>query len=230
MKCHSSRTDPFRGICRPLCLLWVSGILSMLLWTSLTMAGEIQTAVKKGDLKMVQALLKENPNLVYSKDTNGCTPLCLAISAGKRKVAEFLLAKGSNVNAQDKSGNTPLILAAYDGAKDLVELLLANEANINATNNGGLTALHFAVYTHHINVVELLLAKDANVNAKDSITGATPLHYAALDDYVDEAKLLLANHADIDAKNSKGETPLKLAVSFDNKGMAEFLRGHGGHE
>lgn len=68
-------------------------------------------AAQNGDLRMVKALIKRNPNLVFSKDDRGATPLFWAAFYGHLDVVEFLLANGADVNARDDHGETPLTTA-----------------------------------------------------------------------------------------------------------------------
>jgi ankyrin repeat protein len=181
-------------------------ILAVLICTRLAFCGEIHDATKSGDLEKVKALLKANPDLVNSKDSNGETPLHIAAAKGYKDVAELLLANKADVNAKDSTDETPLHDAATDGHKEVVKLLLANRADVNAKDNDGLTPLHEAAsqpqkgVLEYKDVVELLLANKADVNAKDN-DGLTPLHYAK------------------DAEEITGR-----------KDMTELLRKHGGHE
>ena len=62
-----------------------------------------------GDLAKAKALLKDNPELVFSRATTGATRLHWA----------------------DEIGMTPLHVAAQNGSKDVAELLLANKADVN---------------------------------------------------------------------------------------------------
>jgi ankyrin repeat protein len=204
--------------------------LVALVWNCLAFCGEIHDAAAAGDLEKVKALLKENPDLVSSKDDKaGETALHFAAVKGNKEVAEFLLTKRAEVDAKEIDGETPLHLAAEMGHRDVVELLLTNKANINATNRDGYTPLHAAALAGHKDVVELLLAKKAKVNAKNS-NGNTPLHLAAFNGFTDVAELLVANKADINAKNNNGQTPLDEAGRTRQTNVIEWLRQHGGHE
>ena len=192
---------------------------------------EIHNATARNDLEKVQALLKTSPDLVNSKDTNGCTPLHIAVQFDCKDMAELLLAHGANVDVRDDGGKTPLFFTVNGGFTDtkIMELLLANKANINATNNVGRTALYCATAICPKEIVEFLLVHKADVNAKNN-NGDTALHSAAFRGHLDMAELLLTNKADINAKNDDGATPLRLAEGSAHKDVADVLRQHGGTE
>src|SRR5207249_1437675 len=84
---------------------------------------EIFDAAKSGDLAKAQALLKDNPDLVSSKDKDSAfTPLHWAAFKGQKDVAALLLANKADINAKDNDGYTPLNKAASKEQKDVVEL------------------------------------------------------------------------------------------------------------
>jgi hypothetical protein len=101
-------------------------------------------AVRDGDLATVQALIKDNPDLVFHQDGSGKTPLHWAATHGQKDVAEWLVANKAEVNASDKDGWTPLHWAAVRGLRDVVELLIANKADANAKTKNVRTALSLA--------------------------------------------------------------------------------------
>jgi ankyrin repeat protein len=113
----------------------VTVTLVALTWSSLAFCGEIHDAVAAGNLEKVKLLLKDNPDLIFSKNTNGSAPLHVAAGSGHKDVAEFLLANKADVSAANNFGDTPLHVAAAKGHRDVAELLLASGANVNATNN-----------------------------------------------------------------------------------------------
>jgi len=138
-------------------------------------------SVSEGDLEKVKALLKDYPELVFSQDSDGQTPLHLAAWNDQRELVELLLVGKAEVNAKDKFGQTPLHLATDMGHKDVAKLLLASQAEVNAKDNDGRTPLHMPAAKGYQEVAELLLASNVEVNAKDKF-GQTPLHYAASND------------------------------------------------
>ena len=176
-------------------------------------------AAWEGNLKKVETLLKDNPNLVFSKDTNGWTPLHVAAREGYLDVAKLLLANKADVNAKINNGVTPLYLAAQKGYKDVAELLLANGADVNASANGA-TSLFAAAGNGNKEIVELLLANKADVNIKD-YDNSTPLNMAVSGGYLEIVKLLLANKADVNAKGLGGLTSLHDAVLYGPEGGDE---------
>ena len=204
----------------------------------------------------VKWLLKDRPNLVFSKSNRGWTPLYWAVVSGHRDVAEFLLADQADVNARDDNTWPLLHTAAYLGDEETTELLLTHGAVVDATNNRGTATL----FSAKSNVVELLLAHGANVNVITSwaahhctrrrlgaikrrrsrcwptepmstpgtiyFFGDTPLLSAA-QGCKDVTGLLLAHGADINARQFDGTQPVDLAAMMGYESEAEFLLAHG---
>jgi ankyrin repeat protein len=168
-------------------------LVCTLSWCSLGLCSEINQAALKGDLEAVKTLLKANPNLVFSKDTNyfGYTPLHAAAEKGHKEVAELLLTNKADVHAKCDNGWTPLHAAAYHGHEDVVVLLVANKADVNAKDYDGYTPLHMAAMGHK-DIAAYLLTHKADVNAK-GIKGDTPLHLAVLTKHNDVIELLRQN-------------------------------------
>ena len=221
-------------------------------WSSLAFCGEIHDAAKNGDLGRVKALVKESPDLVFSRDDDGWTALHYAALNGKKDVVELLLANKADVNAKAGNGATPLDIAAGHGHKGVTELLrrhggqeyFSSELHEAAQNgdlekvkallkdnpdlvfskdSAGATPLHLAAINGRTDGAKLLLADHADVNAKDNQLGYTPLHCAAFFGHKDVAELLLASHADVNAKDNKGSTPLHLAAGRGHRDVVELL-------
>ena len=180
------------------------------------------TRPRAGDLEKVKALLKDNPDLVFSKDTNGWTPLHMAAYEGHKDVAELLLANKAEVNAKDNSGVTPLHLAAGNRPQGRGGIPAGQQSRGQRQGQHRQDAFALGGVGGHKSVAELLLANKAEVNAKDD-NGKTPLHWAASAGSKDVAELLLANKAEVNAKENHGRTPLHLAAAEGHKDMAELL-------
>jgi ankyrin repeat protein len=223
----------FGRLCRSSIPRLATITLVALAWGSLAFCDEIHDAARDGDLAKVQALLEHHPDLVFSKDNDGRTPLHAAAMTGHKDVAELLLAKGADVNARDNHGGTPLHAAAMTGHKDVVELLLAKGANINARRNDGMTSLHLAVAGGHNALVELLVAHGADVNAGAAAINWGREHFmdgemAIRHGDVTNAGALLKQHPElIYTKNQYGWTLLHIAARTGRVDMAKLLLDNG---
>jgi hypothetical protein len=180
-------------------------------------------SAKKEDLEGTKKLLKDNPDIVFSKGWMGTTLLHEAASDGHADVARFLLANNAVINCKDNNGLTPLERAASNGHKEVAELLLANNAEVNVKDNTGGTPLASAALFGHKDVVNLLLNNGADVNAKENMQGSTPLFAAAHGGHTDVVELLLARGADVNAKDMDGRTPLHSAASQGHPEVVELL-------
>jgi len=110
---------------------------------------EIHNAARAGDFAKTKKLLKENPNLVASKDNENWNAFALGGGVWAQKVSGLLLAYKANINAKDDIGLTPLHRAAIYDHKILVKLLLANKAEVNDRADNGFTPLHYAAINGH---------------------------------------------------------------------------------
>jgi len=184
-------------------------------WSGLAFAGPIYDAVESGNTEEVKALLKDNPDLVFSKQVgagSGWTPLCIAASRNRIEIAEILLANKADVNAKTDDGYTPLHAAAQHGYVEMVQLLLNHKADVNATDVYGSSPLHKTAWCcSKRDVADLLLANKADVNAK-AVNGTTPLHVAAWMGHKEIVESLIAHNADVNARGEHGTTPLHLTA------------------
>jgi ankyrin repeat protein len=195
-------------------------ILSVLIWIAprQLFASEIHDAARNGDLAKVQALLKENPALVFSKDDRGATPLHYAAAHGYKEVVELLLANNADVNAKTELGYTALYWAADAGHLDTVRALIRAGADVNAknVNDGGsiqgipfkahrVTALMQASADDQLDVVRELIGAKAEVNSTDA-EGETALIWASQSGHADVVQLLLESGADANVMGGRGYT------------------------
>lgn len=217
-----------RSLTRSLILHVVPALVSL---TCPAFGGEIHDAATSGNVEKVKALLKSNPDLVSSKDSNGAVPLHWAALNGHKEVAEVLLANNAAVDARESNGQTPLHLAVFNHHTDIAQLLLASKADVNAKSNNGTTALSLATRKGYRDVVVVLLASKADVNAGAPLVTALQQYSladpAVKDNYKALVELLLANGADVNAKDSEGHTPLywaQLTASDWSQGLPLPLR------
>lgn len=152
-------------------------------------------------------------------------PMDVAIVQNKKKIIEFLIARGADVNVKSKGGITPLHKA---GSKEIAELLIKYGANINAQTNGNDgSPLYYAVGFDK-EVVEVLIAHGADVNYKNQ-SGNTPLHLAVSSNQKEIVELLINHGAEMGVKDRNGETPLDMAVRNNRGELVTLLLAKGEH-
>jgi ankyrin repeat protein len=132
-------------------------VLITLAWSIPAFCGEIEKAIKKGDVEQVKALIEANPSLISKKfGLLGDMPLAIAAMDCQKDVAKLLLDHNAEVDAKDHLGFTPLHQAASFGCKDVAQLLLVHGANVNAKNKSGETPLWLAKNGRHTDVANVL--------------------------------------------------------------------------
>uniref|UniRef100_A0ABD2VY84 Uncharacterized protein n=1 Tax=Trichogramma kaykai TaxID=54128 RepID=A0ABD2VY84_9HYME len=190
--------------------------------------------------KMLLDLSKE-PLQVNRPDKSGNTPLHVAVSSGRRNLAQLLLRNGANPNVANARGATPLHLVCqgYSDDYNLAKMLfdLSNERfkplRVDARDKFRKTPLNLATTHDHRNLVLCLLRKGTNPNLADE-DGSTVLHYICKSskdadlvekflEVVDERKLSWQ----INAREKEGNTPLHFALPRGHRGLIEWLLRNG---
>lgn len=138
-------------------------------------------ALRDRDYSKAVELLTANPRIVNYRDTNGETPLLLAVGRRDEQWAGYLLNQGADPNLAARNGDTPLIVAARAGFDTGVEWLLSMDAKVNEKNRAGETALIAAVQQRQPSVVKILLQRGADPDITDSAQGYSARDYARRD-------------------------------------------------
>ena len=160
-----------------------------------------------------EKLLRRSPKLADARDPRGCTLLHDAPSAD---AVRSLVARGADPNAQNLAGATPL--HSVNEEETFLALLDAGASGAAVTRNGT-PALHQAAMRGWTAAVNRLVEGGLAVDLPDS-AGNTPLHRVP-PHHRETVNLLLALGADPSARNTRGETPLHLAVSFAPAGKVK---------
>ena len=178
-----------------------------------------------GHLCLAHHLISKRPHDLHAMDDKCCTPLHIAVLAGKVEVSKLLIENPINLDIRDTEDWTLLHMAAYKGLFEVSQILLERhdtvKACLNMRNKKGRTALHLASRHHHSSIVELLLKFGADVKTQDD-DNMTALHLALrgpsiydgrVDDGIISAivQLLLAHGASVNVRDKKNQTPLHLA-------------------
>ncbi len=176
-------------------------------------------AAESGSLECIEALLEAGANL-RALDNSERTAMFYARDA---ETIRFLLDRGLDLSAQDQFGWTPLTDAVHDGIESLprIRALIEAGADVNATHDRGFTVFMSAAGSmeRHVAILRTLVDAGADPHAVSEL-GFNALHAAvdvsgeaneissidAVLHYLNELQL------EIEAKNSRGQTPLALAV------------------
>jgi ankyrin repeat protein len=191
---------------------------------------EVMNAAQWGDVAKLRALLKQDPDLVSSRMSEGQTPLHWAARNGHKEAVELLLAYKADVNAKGSAGMTALQFAARNGDIEMAKLLLLKNADVNSYwgTDVGAPALVLAAANGHKDMVALLLAHNADVNATNY--AVTPLLNAVwFGQKADMAELLLDNKAEVNNARGSSEksTPLHIAAQTGDTDLVRLLVARG---
>lgn len=209
------------------------------------MASELFEAIKGGRAEEAARLVRDQPELLKTRDANGASPILVAVYYQKLDVANALAASAgavdifeasalgrvdrikqllrenpSLVSAYAPDGFHPVGLAAFFGHLDAVTALLAAGADVHAAarNSFKVQAIHAAVASKNIAIVRAVLDAGADPNAAQQ-QGFRPIHEAGSSGSRELAELLLKHGADPTLKGENGKNAIDIARE---KGQAEF--------
>ena len=173
-------------------------IFVFLVYSHLTVAGEIHESIHEKNMEKIQTLVKEDPGIVNTKDENGILPLFLAIYVASYSdrwdIVAFLINNGADLDITDKQGNTPLNLVIYWGKTNIAMLLVDNGADPNGRGRNGFTPLHEAIHGNHLKIAEYLIDNGADKHAKTR-SGLEPLELAIYLNHLEMRDLLIRKGA-----------------------------------
>jgi hypothetical protein len=180
--------------------------LSEELWENVVQYGDslLTVAARRGNIKIVQALLKNKWVKVDDRACDDETAFYWASRFGHVEVMQLLYAHKADINAETKSGSTPLLRAIREGQLDAVKWLLAHGANVKTRSKMTAYDEEHQLYT--------------------------VLHMAARYGREEIARLIL-EHPDgahwINTTDAKMKTPLVLAREGKFKDLINLLKAHG---
>jgi ankyrin repeat protein len=185
----------------------------------------IHQAAQNGHRRVVELLLKAQPECCDIQDKYGLTPFYLAALGEHIDVATMLADQGAEINAAHNILKCrPIHLAAQNGHIEIVRFLIARGAEVDAAGKGNITPLWLACHGGHLDIARLLLAgRRAKINLVESEWGRTPLHPACQNGHVEIVQLLLDQGANIDVAAAGGVTPLRLAARHGHTEIVRLL-------
>jgi ankyrin repeat protein len=111
-----------------------------------------------GDEERVRALIGHFPESINAYSPDGFFPLALAAFFGHRKIVQFLLESGADVNqaANNDFKVAPIHASVSNGDIEIVRMLLEHGADPNARQQNDFTPLQAATQSKRQDIVELL--------------------------------------------------------------------------
>ncbi len=160
---------------------------------------EVGKAIKKGDIKQIQALAPSvDLNLVGKK---GMTLLFFAAYEKKFEVVSALIKLGADPRQETEGLGSVLDVALAAKELRLLKALLEAGVSANSRSKHGTPILFFAV--SNLEALKLLIEKGADINAKNGLGETTIFEAINHADY-DTVEYLISNGADIRTTNVNG--------------------------
>lgn len=155
-------------------------------------------AAMYGHIDHIKLILETNKHLLDKANSQGATPLIVAIQNRQLRLVGYLLDQGAKINTKLRDGYTILHTSAHTGDVDIFKLVMQKMVSV--------------------------LNKDGLLKLLDSKTeaGITPLMVASNGD-VEVVKMLVAAGASVRKKSKKGETALDLAIKNRQVEICSFL-------
>ena len=192
----------------------------------------VAAAVGRMDM-MLTLLLKGAP--IDAQDTEGFSPLMVALQFRREECANILLEQGASVNLINAQQHTPLHIAAIFGALGSIKPLLHGEAPINALDSQGRTPLLCAMSRASMSrasmsradrdVILLLLAHpdvslvDGDLEGNDALTMLERLGI------IDPTGQLLGALSEEEAEAPEGEEDAARALAVKDEAAPALHRG-----
>ncbi len=136
------------------------------------------TAVYYGEVELVRAYLKKEPNAAREhRSSKGSHAAYAATHSNSLAMLDLVLEHGADPIAANEEEWQPIHVAANNGRAELFDRLVQVGADPNAAGNSGWTALHLATTNDDLGMVRHLLDRyDMELNVEAG--GWTPLHSA----------------------------------------------------
>ena len=127
----------------------------------------LMSATANNDIEGVEFFLKNNLNLINSKNIGGATALHIACREQNLEIVEILIKNKANINLQDNEGWTPLMRASLAGDKEIVKLLIKNGAVINYQNKFSESAIFHSAQANCEECFEIILNDNLKIKEID---------------------------------------------------------------
>ncbi len=180
-------------------------------------------AVRAGLKNPLFKLLKENPDLLYSKDRFKYTLLDHAIVKKRKEILKGLLESYPEYFQKNRTSFPTVLKAVESNSIEILELILPNKPNLKEAEESILLqkSVEFSTST-----IGYLLNLGLNINSRDE-KGNTILHKIALMNHF-ELLEYLKNFPILMVKNLEGQLPIHIAAKNGRTKVFKKLLETGG--
>jgi len=180
---------------------------------------DVISAVQSGDLEKLRNLMRDDPSLAASSDSNGVSALIHAFYRRRSGVTDLLL------NAKLE---LDIFEATASGNAERVSQILQQDPAAKSWSADGFTALHFAAFFNRPEIARDLIRHGADVAAvSKNPMKVAPLHSAAAAHSGEIVRLLVENGAPPDVRQEGGWAALHEAAQIGEKEMVKALLEYG---
>ena len=172
-------------------------------------------------LEKLYFILKKSKD-INSKNSQGDTPLSLAIKKRKTNIAMLLLRNKADPNTNDLNGDTPLMFSVRSDKIEMIKMLLKFKADPNILNNDSEFSLLLAVKSSNKKALEILLDNNARMDVFDK-NGNTAFHVACSLNNMEIIKIFVEKGINVNILNKKRETALHIASKKGNLDLVKYL-------
>jgi ankyrin repeat protein len=169
---------------------------------------------EKGDIKTVEALLKEDV-YIHTQDKEGRCALVAAAYNNHLEIVDLLIAAGADVNMKDDTLQSAYLISTSEGYTELLTKTLKAGADVLSTDSYNGTGLIRAADRGHVEIIRELLKTDIRVNHINRIGWTALLEAVILGDggkrHTEVVRLLVDAGADVNLPDKDGVTPLAHA-------------------
>ncbi|QOS41079.1 ankyrin repeat domain-containing protein [Treponema rectale] len=185
---------------------------------------EYRVSLLEGNLKTVELYYRKFGKIAledfgYEK-LKMYNPLEVALVGKNYDIADFLIAKGTDVNAKTPSGLGNIIHTfAYREEPENIQYLISKGAQ---TKNLNPPLGIIICSSSNMELIKLMADGAIDINEKDE-DGETPLYTACGYGNLQVVKFLVEHGADINSRTNENATPFLISVCRGNIEVAEYL-------
>uniref|UniRef100_A0A3B5B373 Transient receptor potential cation channel subfamily A member 1-like n=1 Tax=Stegastes partitus TaxID=144197 RepID=A0A3B5B373_9TELE len=176
---------------------------------------------ERGDLALLDNLVRKSPEVLSEKDECGASPLHHAAAGGHVTLIQFIIA----LNSCDEDGNTALHWAVERNKAESCRALLDLGVDPNILNKALMSPLHLAVSRGH-NDLLLLSYNTTDCNLQGDLEN-TPLILACSINNCEALRILIKHGAKLCRRNKLGHYPIHAAAFAGAKKSMEVILKEG---